>query len=51
MTARDYLTRAFCGNFFNTFDFHVNLEVMQLTSSQLQVVFYIFLLNLEFVSG
>ena len=50
MKARDYLTRAFCGNLFKTFDFPENLKViMQLTSSQ--VVFYIFLLNWEFVGG
>ena len=51
MTTRDYLARPLCGNLFKTFDFHVNLKVMQLTSLQLQVVFYIFLLNWELVSG
>ena len=50
MTARDYLTIAFCGDLFQTTDFAENLKViMQLTCSQ--VVFYIFLLNWEFVSG
>ena len=46
MTATDYLTRAYCGNLFKTYDFTENLKVMQLTSSQ-----DLFLLIWEFVTG